>query len=117
MKNKNLLKTISGLFISIFIIFVIIKKIIDAKNANKQEDRGNTQKEKKKTVKISSNISSRQDHILSLFDQKNKLYIEDIAREVRGVHVRTLRRELAKMAEMGLVSKIGETKGSYYTRN
>lgn len=61
-------------------------------------------------------LSKRQDMILRLFDSKERLDADQIAKKVKGATVRTIRRDLTKLEELGYVKKVGKTKGSYYIK-
>jgi DNA-binding transcriptional ArsR family regulator len=65
---------------------------------------------------VQTPISKRQDQILKLFEKSPKLEVEQISKRIKGTTVRTIRRDLTKLEEIGKVKKVGKTKGSYYMK-
>lgn len=61
-------------------------------------------------------LSSRQKKIVDLFRNNERVDTTLLKKHIPRVTIRTLRRDLESLGKMGIVKKIGETKGSYYVR-
>jgi hypothetical protein len=124
-KNQNGFKFLLGILFFIMLVGWIIKKLnLEDLLTELQDDnvkRGRQTKDAKKTImaRVSqqSDLSGRQQKILSIFAPEKKVYMENIVNAVKGVHVRTLRRELSKLESKKLIKKVGKTKGSYYIKS
>lgn len=136
-------KIIFGFFVSIVVVFVLVQKILQ-KNKKAElievEDTSTKTEEKKvtprkvveekeivvktklkpKPIKVDSKnglLSSRQKKILSLFEKTSEpVDMDGISAGVKGVHVRTLRRDLTKLSNLRLIKKVGSTKGTSYKK-
>lgn len=62
-------------------------------------------------------LNERQRRVLSLFNRKSEIVMLDVSVAVRGVTKRTLRRDLNKLVDMGLIKRVGMTKDAKYTLN
>lgn len=69
------------------------------------------------TDKDNLDLNERQRRVLSLFNRKKEIIMTDVAVSVRGVTKRTLRRDLTKLVDMGLIRQKGLTKDAKYTLN
>lgn len=67
-------------------------------------------------VPVPSNLTKRQAKILSLFEKKERIDTDMLAKKIKNVTVRTLRRDLDKLADQHLIEKIGKTKGVHYIK-
>ncbi|MBD3362348.1 DeoR family transcriptional regulator [Candidatus Dojkabacteria bacterium] len=67
-------------------------------------------------VAVEKNLNKRQKKILKLFEKHDKIDTSLLSKKIPKVTVRTLRRDLDKLAELHLVEKIGKTKGVHYIR-
>jgi predicted HTH transcriptional regulator len=122
---QGFIKRIVGLVVSIMIIGVLVKRVFDSrfKERNKKVfekplllSKGISTKITKKSEVVKEKLSKRQQEILGLFEKKTKIFMEDITLKIKGVHVRTIRRELSKLTKLGYIKKVGSTKGSFYTK-
>lgn len=59
-------------------------------------------------------LNSRQREIYKQISDKGELEMNDLARQIKGVTRRTLRRDLSKLVDEGLVIKQGKTKSAKY---
>ncbi len=62
-------------------------------------------------------LSPRQKKILSLIQDLGQVDTTVLNTKIRGVTVRTLRRDLNLLEQKGLIRKVGNTKGSYYEKS
>lgn len=60
-------------------------------------------------------LNDRQRKVLSIFNRKEKIVMKDISITIRGVTKRTLRRDLSKLVDMGLIKQVGNTKDAKYS--
>ncbi|MBP9758571.1 hypothetical protein KBD45_02655, partial [Candidatus Dojkabacteria bacterium] len=81
------------------------------------EDRQKMIKDLSSKLHIGENIlSTRQMEILDVFKKKAKVDTSLLQAYIPSVTIRTLRRDLESLKEMGIIKKMGSTKGSYYVR-
>lgn len=62
-------------------------------------------------------LTKRQNQILDLVREYDKIDTDLLKSEIKGVSVRTLRRDLDKLVNMKILEKIGKTRGVYYVVN
>ncbi|GAB4286215.1 MAG: hypothetical protein Kow0081_4240 [Candidatus Dojkabacteria bacterium] len=63
---------------------------------------------------IEEKLSGRQEKIIKLIQKKGEVDMAIISSIIKNVSERTLRRDLAKLENLGLIVKLGETKGATY---
>lgn len=98
-----------------------IKEKVRIENKDKGEIKVEGKTEVKNETKVEdkpeiNELTDRQIMILSLFNKKDKLFMDEIEKNIKGVHVRTLRREMEKLKEMDLIDKKGSTRNSFYVK-
>ncbi len=81
-----------------------------------QNERSVYKTENKKTVKDSSQTSTRRTDILSIFSHKDRISVKDAVTIVPGVSEKTIQRELLAMVADGTLRKEGERRWSTYIR-
>ncbi|KXK26753.1 MAG: DeoR-like helix-turn-helix domain protein [candidate division WS6 bacterium OLB20] len=59
-------------------------------------------------------LNSRQREIYKHINDKGEIEMNDLAKQIKGVTRRTLRRDLSKLVDEGLVIKQGKTKSAKY---
>jgi predicted HTH transcriptional regulator len=59
-------------------------------------------------------LTRRQKKIVELFKKHDQLEMKDLLEQIDGVTERTLRRDLLKLSDLGLINKEGTTKGVKY---
>lgn len=64
--------------------------------------------------KVQLDLSERQREVYRLIESSKKVEMKDLLMRVKGVTERTLRRDLLKLQELGLIKKKGNTKSSSY---
>ena len=92
-----------GIFSAVFLVFKLL---------NKGQKRNSF--EKSKYSPVAKPVGNRDDGILDVFKRDGELTVEVLLKEIGGVSERTLRRDLKKLEDRGLIKKIGSTKGSKY---
>ncbi len=117
------IKKIAGMLVSIFVVFLLVKKIMDTRQTDSNENipqksRGRSSKSMNKNTSVGKleGLSQRQKKIYKIFDEMGNVHMDDVSLRIKNVHVRTLRRDLGKLADMKLIKKVGKTKNSYYVR-
>lgn len=61
-----------------------------------------------------STLNSRQNKIVELLGGNVKLEMSQIKSNFPNINVRTVRRDLSKLESLGIITKSGKTKGSFY---
>ena len=69
---------------------------------------------KVKSEAIGSSLNSRQNKIIELLADSNKLEMSEIKKNFPSINVRTVRRDLSKLESSGRIVKSGKTKGAFY---
>ncbi|PKN02426.1 hypothetical protein CVU76_00045 [Candidatus Dojkabacteria bacterium HGW-Dojkabacteria-1] len=107
-------KKIIGFLIPIIGLVLILEYL----NTNKEKNEKIVSKEitprikKKQLVRV--NLNQRQQNILKLFNKRETLLPTDIYSVAPNLSTRTLRRDMDKLVEAGLVLKDGSTKDTRY---
>jgi predicted HTH transcriptional regulator len=71
-------------------------------------------KEVKRQRRVALDLTPRQKEVYRLIETSKKVEMRDILSRVKGVTERTLRRDLLKLQEQGLITKKGSTKSAQY---
>jgi predicted HTH transcriptional regulator len=61
-------------------------------------------------------LSPRQKKIIDVLNEHGKIDTTLLQNEIPKITIRTLRRDLDALGKMGIIKKMGTTKGSYYVR-
>lgn len=92
-------------------------EIIETLEEANAQDRKEILKDLTAKLHIGENmLSPRQMEIIDVFKKKRKVDTSLLQVYIPSVTIRTLRRDLESLKEMGLIKKVGSTKGSYYVR-
>jgi len=117
---KQSRKYLFGIVMGI-IIFFLIRILIDQEGREIKKDVFNRIKkkigvERKVTsqMKINKKLSLRQQQIMEIFSKTDKVYMDNLTKILKNIHVRTIRRDLASLSQLGYIKKVGGTKGRYY---
>ncbi|HEX9804421.1 MAG TPA: DeoR family transcriptional regulator [Candidatus Dojkabacteria bacterium] len=123
---RNTLSIILIILLPAVIIYFVIKKLQESKVYYSHEpfrilnEDGVEEEERiieKSENKLRSDLNRRQKKVLEIIKSSQEADMEDIAHAVKNVHVRTLRRDLNKLADSGFIKKIGSTKAAKYILN
>lgn len=92
---------------------------VKAKKVNVRKPKVKNKPVRVKAKKTNSDVklNGRQSQILELLDNNKKIDTDLLMKNIKGVTVRTFRRDLDKLDKAGLVKKVGKTKGSYYVKS
>lgn len=114
MKRKNTLLILFSFLVPFLIAYYIAIVIRDRVGRNKKIVKTERKNAKKIAVKAKKNLSTRQNNIISYISKKGVGKVSDMAKTFKGVTERTLRRDLNKLEEDGLVVRSGSTKSVTY---
>jgi predicted HTH transcriptional regulator len=123
---RNTLSIILIILIPAVIIYIVIKKLQETKVyyshepfriLNEDEIEEEERIIEKSENRLRSDLSQRQKEVLEIIKSRKEVDMEGIANAVKNVHVRTLRRDLNKLADSGFIKKIGSTKAAKYILN
>lgn len=108
----------------------VIKKLIELRDTSRDSSDGDEAKvngtrsvrivSKKRPSRVSNKLSQafklgeRQNKIYDFVQSRKQTTMQVIAKEVPGVSARTLRRDMNKLVELGLIKRVGKTKDSIY---
>ena len=111
-------KKVLGFVIPIVGIALLLKYLQKGNRSNTTMEH-KTVKEDKKAVKTPvkyphGKLNERQENILNLFQKRDTLLPADIYAVAPNLSTRTLRRDMTKLVELGLVLQEGNTKDSRY---
>ncbi len=68
----------------------------------------------KNTKVENSNLTERQKLVLGTITEKGTIYPSDLKQLLPQVSTRTIRRDMTKLVELGLIEQKGSTKSTYY---
>lgn len=94
-------------------VFVGYKMLREYRKREKIKSTPEFQEVKKQSA-VALNLTPRQKEVFRLIETSKKVEMRDILIRVKGVTERTLRRDLLKLQEEGLIIKKGNTKSAQY---
>lgn len=105
-----------------FVAYIIIKQSRESKkiqrNFNPKPNKDSAPERivvnKKPLLTVKKGMTKRQEQIYEDLVRKGKLYPTDLAKLLPEVSSRTIRRDMTKLVELGLVNQKGTTKSTYY---
>lgn len=98
------------------------KEVFIERLEEKLEDDSMQKPKKEKIQKVrkvnssKSKLSGRQEEIMKVFSTNKKVDTDVLNKKIKGITIRTLRRDLDKLTQDGLIKKVGKTRGSYYVK-
>lgn len=116
---KKIFKGIIRLFMMVAVVLAAFFLTKNWKNRSKvtSETEKIVKKEKAVAVKHDIELSPRQKIVYAIIKGKKSLEMKDLLMRIPSVTERTLRRDLLKLQEAGLITKQGTTKASSYVLN
>lgn len=109
-----------GIIAFVVVIFIKFPKILETLKEliSETKEKGTSTSATKDTAPVSKtpsfSLSGRQEEIYQSIKENGQLGMSDIAKRINGVSTRTLRRDMIKLENLGLVRHIGKTKDSIY---